>query len=126
MRLDPLVPLETTRIPTMLLQPFIENAIKHGLLKRKGIGVLKMHVRKLGDDQFRVIIEDNGIGIKKSVDLKRKEGSSKTSGGLDIISARVRLCNEREDQGKLSYTITDLSDTAGNPAGTRVEVTFPL
>ncbi len=124
--IDPLFPLDMATIPAMMLQPFVENAIKHGLLKRKGVGVLKLMVRKSGDDYFGVIIEDNGIGRKKAGELQKKVDNIVASGGLDTINTRIRLYNDNEDQGKLSYTITDLFDSSGNPAGTRVEVNFPF
>ena len=124
--IDPLFPLDTATIPAMMLQPFIENAIRQGLLKRKGVGELRLRVRKLEDERYVVIIEDNGIGMKKAGELQKKAGGSIASGGLDTINTRIRLYNDQDDHGKVSYTITDLFNAAGNPAGTRVELTFPL
>ena len=110
----------------MIIQPFVENAIKHGLLKLETKGHLKLQVRKLNGSQYQFIIEDNGIGRKKAAELKKKGGQTHRSKGMEITNTRIRLLNGNGQSGKYTIHITDLYDLSGNPAGTRVEVTFPL
>ena len=124
--IDPDLPLETTMIPPMIIQPFVENAIKHGLLKLETKGHLTLQVRKLNEFQFQFIIEDNGIGRQKANELKKKEGKGHHSKGMEITNTRIRLLNENGLSGKFQITTIDLCDNEGNPNGTRVEVTFPL
>ena len=113
-------------IPPMIIQPFVENAIKHGLLKLETKGHLTLQVRKLNEFQFQFIIEDNGIGRQKANELKKKEGKGHHSKGMEITNTRIRLLNENGLSGKFRIVTIDLTDTNGNPAGTRVEVTLPL
>jgi len=126
MECDEDLPLDTTMIPPMIVQPFVENAIKHGLLKLKVAGVLRILVKKVNENQYRVIIEDNGIGRKKAGELKKKEGLIHNSIGIDITNTRIRLLNESGKTGNFSITMVDLFDAEGNAAGTRVEVNLPL
>jgi len=124
--LDPDLPLDTTMIPPMIIQPFVENAIKHGLLKLKVVGVLRVQVKKLNEIQYQIVIEDNGIGRRKAAELKNSEGKVHNSKGLDITNTRIRLLNANGNTGKFSITTIDLFDAEGHPAGTRIEVNFPL
>lgn len=124
--IDPKLPLEKTMIPPMIIQPFVENAIKHGLLMLETTGHLKVLVNKLDESRYQVTIEDNGIGREKAAELKKKEGEKHRSKGLEITNSRMRLLNENGQTGKFQITTIDLCDNKGNPAGTRVEVTFPL
>ncbi|MBE0648658.1 MAG: histidine kinase [Bacteroidales bacterium] len=124
--IDPQLPLETVMIPPMIIQPFVENAIKHGLLKLEKTGHLKIEVKKLDPDRFQFVIEDNGIGRLRASEMKQYERQSYKSKGLEITNTRMRLLNENSLSGKFEIVTADLTDANGNPAGTRVEVTFPL
>ncbi len=124
--IDPQLPIETTLIPPMIIQPFVENAIKHGLLKLKDAGVLKIVIRKLSDSQYIVVIEDNGIGRQKSAELKQEDGRIHNSKGLELTNARIRLLNEMSRTGKYHIASIDLYHADGSSKGTRIEVTFPI
>ena len=124
--IDPHLQIETTMIPPMIVQPFIENAIKHGLLKLSGIGHLTMKVKKLNETQFVFTIEDNGIGRKKAAEQKQASGSKHNSRGMDITNTRLHLLNMNGHKGLYTIKITDLYDLSGNPRGPRVELAFPI
>ncbi|MFZ4562443.1 MAG: histidine kinase [Bacteroidales bacterium] len=126
MECDEDLPLDTTMIPPMIVQPFVENAIKHGLLKLKVAGVLRILVTKVNENQYRVIIEDNGIGRMRAGELRKNEGLIHNSKGLDITNTRIRLLNENGKTGNFSIKMVDLLDAEGHAAGTRVEVNLPL
>ena len=124
--LDENVPLETTMIPPMIAQPFIENAIKHGLLNMQGNALLKLQIKKVNESQYLFIIEDNGIGRKLADKLKQAEALSHVSKGMEITSTRLKLLNENGHSGQYTLKIIDLFNSEGSPSGTRVEITFPL
>ena len=126
LEIDPELPLETTMIPPMIIQPFIENAIKHGLLRLDKVGTLKLFVKKIDDNQYKFIIEDNGIGRASADEFKKSEGKAHTSKGMEITNTRLRLLNENGRAGEYSVKTSDLINDDGKAAGTRIEVCFPL
>jgi LytS/YehU family sensor histidine kinase len=81
-------------IPPMLIQPYIENAIWHGLRYREEKGMLKVVFQKHVDNGLEVIIEDNGIGRKKSMELKTINQKDKISTGLKNTESRLKIINE--------------------------------
>ena len=107
-------------IPKMLIQIFVENAIKHGLRHKKGQGSLKVTVEKK-DKQKEITIEDNGIGREAS----REHAGESTGLGLLLMEQFYELYKEYY-KIRISHEITDLHDaTTGEPAGTRVVIHIP-
>jgi ligand-binding sensor domain-containing protein len=107
-------------IPSMLIQPYVENAIKHGILPLGGDGSLKIEL--VGQPTFiKCIIEDNGIG-RAAAQLTRRPLHQ--SLGTSITKQRLAAINNLYNSG-LAETITDLTDKAGQAAGTRVEIIIP-
>jgi LytS/YehU family sensor histidine kinase len=111
-------------IPPMLLQPFIENAIWHGLMFKEGNGILTIELKK-ENETLICLITDNGIGRKRSAELKSSLSSNKKSFGMNITASRLQLLNEGLGN-RIGLEITDLLDTAGQSAGTRVVITIPM
>ena len=109
-------------IPPMLTQPFVENAIWHGLMPLKGKGLLKIKFILLGQI-MTISIEDNGIGRKKASQRKRIGGNTPT--GLKNVTERIALLNKTGD-GKINCHIIDLNKPDGTPTGTRVELMIPI
>ncbi len=120
-----IVQADTTEIPSMLIQPYIENAIWHGLLHKETKGRLLLHFKMVGIKRLQVIIEDNGIGRQKAMELKSKQVLKKKSYGMQITADRIDIIN-RIQQMNASVLIEDLKDTAGNAAGTKVIIEIPL
>jgi ligand-binding sensor domain-containing protein len=118
-QLDP----DFTEIPTMILQPFVENAIWHGLLHKKGDGRLSIAFHERAGSLL-CVIEDNGVGRERAV-AQRQQGNEHHSRGLQITRDRLALYNRRFNLDD-TFEIEDLYDDAGQPAGTRVNVWFPL
>jgi ligand-binding sensor domain-containing protein len=108
-------------IPPLLLQPIIENAIWHGLmpLEERG-GLLLLKAKKEGDTVI-ITVEDNGIGRKRSAELKVGKSSHKTSKGIFMTKNRIDLYNNKHTE-KIKTVTTDLIDDNQNPIGTRVEI----
>lgn len=117
--------IEEIEVPTMLLQPFIENSIKHGILnKKEGIGLVKIHFTKK-DDCLQCKIIDNGIGRKESAKIKSLEDTLFESKGVSITKRRIEMLNYNKTKN-VTLTINDLVDNFNNPLGTEVIIFIPL
>lgn len=110
-------------IPPMLIQPFLENAIWHGLLHKESKGKLKIEFQLINNKDLRVIVEDDGIGRARSLEISSQR-KGRVSTGIDLITERISLIN-RLNSTNLSLFITDLYDDARQASGTRVELIFP-
>ena len=122
--IDESLDIYNIEIPFLLLQPYVENAIVHGLRHTEEGG--KVHVKILHDqDHMRCIIEDNGIGRQAAA--KQKEGSitHHRSRGMSVTTQRLEILN-RSKRHKTHAKITDLYDAGQHPAGTRVELFIPI
>jgi ligand-binding sensor domain-containing protein/putative methionine-R-sulfoxide reductase with GAF domain len=109
-------------IPSMILQPYVENALWHGLMHKPDNRHLRIHFKYLSDEAFQSIIEDNGIGRKKSAELKAQQSKAKRhqSMGMQISADRIELLQRQGQHANLK--IFDNSDSDGNASGTRVVV----
>ncbi|MGI9543729.1 MAG: two-component regulator propeller domain-containing protein [Cyclobacteriaceae bacterium] len=111
-------------VPPMILQPYVENAIWHGLMHKEAKGSLLIDL-SLEEKWLRCVIEDNGIGRKKAQKLKSKSATRKKSMGMKITSDRLSLVNHLYNQ-KTKVDVIDLEDANKKPSGTRVIVHIPL
>ncbi len=115
---------EHIRIPSLILQPFIENAIWHGLSSKEGDKILDLTVRKGEQGLLNIEIEDNGIGRERSAEIKSKKTIKNKSVGIDLT--KERLSNYfKSSQKEYQLSIEDLVDPEGDPIGTRVVLTIP-
>lgn len=107
-------------IPPMLLQPFIENAIVHGMKEKKDKGII--HVRFVeSDDYLQCEVEDDGVGRTKSpVDKTHK------SLATSLTNERISYFNEASSEGEYNLQIVDLKDDEGKPRGTKIILKIPL
>ena len=107
------------KVPPLVIQPFVENAIHHGLLnKKESDKQLRIAVRVEGNS-IQYIIEDNGVGRDLSAAYNSLNKPAHQSMGMQLTTERINLFN-RENNGAI--IITDLYDKQNKPAGTRVEV----
>ncbi len=112
-------------IPPMIIQPYIENSIKHGVRDVKN-GFVSISFEMEDEENFICIIEDNGVGRDVASDRQKEyQDKSHRSMGTMITQERLGLFNNSADK-KLSTKTFDLKDTEGNPSGTRVEVRIPV
>jgi len=121
--IDPSIEMSNIQIPPMVLQPYVENAIWHGLMHKKDKGKLTIQVKDVGN-KIQCIIEDNGVGRRKSSEIAKQQPQIKKSMGMQITSDRLKLIREIHDV-KIEVKIVDLEDEHGHAAGTRVVVVFP-
>ncbi len=116
---DEAVMQEDYKVPPLIIQPFVENAILHGIRHRPGNGgVLTINVSRQGE-YLQYLIEDNGVGRDYVKSRIRRENQSY---GIDMSNDRVKLFN---NEATASVHITDLFNN-GQPAGTRVEVLLKI
>lgn len=111
-----------TEIPPMLIQPFIENAIWHGLRYKKEKGQLNLILQKQSSNLL-VIVEDNGIGRKQSKELKTENQKKYKSTGLENVKKRIDLINQIYSKNYL-IEIEDLK-AGQKDSGTRVKILIP-
>jgi len=120
---DKMLDTEYLLIPPMLIQPFVENAILHGIRHLKKQGMMKISFEK--DHLFlKVTIEDNGIGRKQSLEINQKNRLSHHSKGTSITEQRIKLLSEKKSN-KLRVQTFDL-ETDGEVSGTKVILYIPM
>jgi sensor histidine kinase YesM len=107
-------------IPPLLLQPFCENAIWHGLMHKDGGGRLDIEL-SIENDILNCAITDDGIGRQKAEEIKTKSAEKEKSMGLKITTERLALLN-RQKGVHTFYEIEDLLDGEGMSAGTKVNL----
>jgi LytS/YehU family sensor histidine kinase len=118
--IDPLL----YKVPTMLIQPYVENSISHGLMPSEGKGLVKIGL-KLENQYISCTIEDNGIGRDAAQELKKNKEGNHNSLGTQIVTSRLDLVNALYGTN-LKTIYTDLKDINGGPEGTRVEIQIPI
>jgi len=116
------IDIEAYKIPPMLLQPYIENAVWHGLRYKEDKGILEIKITKKRKDEIEITIADNGIGRKKSKALKTENQKKHNSKGLGNIKKRVTILNEMY-KDKVDISIED-NQTDADDVGTKVVVTL--
>ncbi len=118
--IDKAIELNEFQIPPMLLQPYVENAVWHGLRYKKEKGFLKVELKKKNIETIEIIISDNGIGRKKSAALKTDYQKKKKSKGMQNIKQRVAILNQMY-KDKVDVFIEDLYE---DTTGTKVVLTL--
>ena len=112
------------QVPPMILQPYLENSLRHGIRFRKdNDGRISVRVNKLGD-RLICIIEDNGVGRKLAAQYKSNNPIEYQSKGMKLTADRLELINQNI-KNKIEVHIDDIEFENGAPAGTRVTVSFP-
>ncbi|WP_439132121.1 histidine kinase [Polaribacter sp.] len=116
--IDKNINLETIKIPPLILQPFIENAIWHGLSPKEGKKVLRLSILKNKDSFLQILIEDNGIGRKKALELQQQKMIQKKSLGLKLTAERLTIFGNKNNL-KHQITFSDV-DPIKPETGTKV------
>jgi ligand-binding sensor domain-containing protein/putative methionine-R-sulfoxide reductase with GAF domain len=122
LHLDEELESEEILIPSMLLQPFVENALWHGLMHKDGDRQLFISFTKKSEQVFECIVDDNGIGRKQSLELKERQNKTKrhVSRGMDICKDRIDLLQKQGQHASL--VIVDKYNNEGLATGTRVVI----
>ncbi len=115
---------EDVTIPPMLIQPFIENAIQHGIQHKDSMGHIIVRFIVKGN-MLSCEIEDDGVGREKAWEAEYKDKKTHKSLATEIISDRIKLINKKMKQ-KISMNIIDLKSDNNQPLGTKVVLDLPL
>ncbi|MGJ8732801.1 MAG: tetratricopeptide repeat-containing sensor histidine kinase [Cellulophaga sp.] len=119
------VELNQIKIPSLILQPFLENALWHGLSSKQGLKKIDLHISKQ-DEEFVVIsITDNGIGRAASEKIKEAKVLKRKSLGINITKERLKNFS-KDYLNSFKVVFVDLVDEEGNAMGTEVTLTIPI
>ncbi len=113
------------RIPSMIIQPYVENAIKHGLLHKKDDRQLTIRFEMEGPLMLKVMVDDNGVGRKKSEEINARRKERFASFSTQANETRLNLLNTNRKE-KIAITYIDKADEHHLPMGTTVILQIPL
>ncbi|MEM9052650.1 MAG: two-component regulator propeller domain-containing protein [Bacteroidota bacterium] len=122
--IDKGIDVDALNIPAMMLQPFLENSIWHGILPNDKHGEIKIHVQ-VSAEFYEIVIDDNGVGIDTSMSTKSTNREAHVSKGMDLTVNRVRLY---QNMTGLNYEVKgpfERKSATGNTKGTRVMIRIP-
>ncbi|MHC1773871.1 MAG: histidine kinase [Lentimicrobium sp.] len=123
-RVDESLNREETMLPAMLVQPFVENAIDHGIRFKPDKGNIDVHF-KMNGKWLDISVEDNGVGRIKSHELEGNSKKDHASVSTGLIHERLRILNKKSIR-KISLVIIDLYTNNKEASGTRVEIRIPV
>jgi len=124
LQVDESIDTDSINIPPMLAQPFIENAIEHGMKHRASRG--NIHIRFMLEKRWLIFtVEDDGIGRQKAQEIQLRKDKDHKSLATVITLQRIDALN-RKMKRKITLQILDLSDDKGESAGTRVVLRIPV
>lgn len=123
--IDPEIDADNIFIPPLLIQPYIENAIWHGLMQKDEAGTIELNISQPSAEKLHIEITDDGIGREKAKALKSKSALKKKSFGMKITTNRIEAINELY-KIETRVQILDLIDAEGNPAGTKIILEIPI
>lgn len=112
-------------IPPLLLQPFVENAIWHGLMHKEEGGKVEINVTQPHENLLRIEILDDGIGRDKAAEFKSKSATKSKSFGMKVTAERIELINQLYNTST-QVQIVDLKNKNGEATGTKVVVEIPI
>jgi LytS/YehU family sensor histidine kinase len=116
----PKVDVTFVRLPAMIIQPFVENALWHGLIQKKGEKKLLLSF-DVKVNSLICVVKDNGVGRKHTAEVQNSRQIKKQSMGVKITEERLQLL-----ETEASILINDMEDRQGKPCGTEVTITIPL
>ncbi|MCY7356668.1 MAG: histidine kinase [Rudanella sp.] len=112
-------------IPPLLLQPYVENAIWHGLMHKSEGGMVTVEVSQPKDNLLHIEITDDGVGRDRAGVLKSKSAGKHKSFGMQVTADRIRMINQLYNI-QTQAQVVDLVDSFGEPCGTRVILQIPI
>jgi len=124
LEISPELMSEEYHIPSMLIQPYVENAVRHGIRHKESGGRVTIAIAQR-EDSLYCTIEDNGVGRKRALELKRRSGIQHESVGMSTTKERLDILNAGREKS-ISVKVTDLYDMTETPCGTRVELCIPI
>lgn len=121
--IDKAISPNSVLVPPMLMQPYIENAIWHGLLQKENRGKLSIDIHQLNKKTLICVIEDDGIGRKKAEIIKSRKDNKSVSFGMQITQQRLSVADV---DGSIGHVKIDDLETNGEATGTRITLEIPI
>ena len=121
---DPDLEIEDLEVPPLIIQPFVENAIWHGLMHKEDKGHLQIELHRENNTLYCQITDD-GVGRQRAAELKSKSASKSKSLGMQITAHRLELINVLNEKAT-TMEVIDLVDASGQACGTRVLLKIPV
>ena len=118
--LDPTV----DELPSMIVQPFVENAINHGIFHKEGNGKVSVHFSMENEQFIKVIVQDNGIGRARAEEIKKKSLKTHTSRAMQIVQEKLDVLQE-SNNFKVGFEIEDLFNEQNEASGTKATLLLP-
>ncbi len=122
LNIDEKLDLEQIFVPPMLIQPFVENAVLHGVQPKETVGKIAITFQSNKEDQLVCVVEDDGIGRVKSKLLQQNSSVDRKSYSMKITEDRIRLIGNTKGA---TFDVEDMYDDNGNPDGTKVFIILP-
>lgn len=113
--------INNIEIAPLIIQPFVENAIIHGLMPKKENCLIRIEVSKFAEEKLLCVVEDNGVGRQYSEKMKEKSGGTHKSYGMSITRRRLEMLSKISNED-FSVEIIDLYNDENQPEGTRVNI----
>jgi len=124
---EPGLNIAEARLPAMMLQPYVENSIWHGILPMDGSGTVRIEVRKAEGDRLEIRILDNGIGVKHSLEAKASGQGDHISRGIEITKGRADVLRRLElTDIRIKGPEERTDPSTGHTTGTQVLVSLPM
>lgn len=111
-------------VPPMIIQPYVENALRHGLAHKEGHGSIAIHLRRRADDLLCSIVDD-GVGRQRSAEIQRNELRAHRVHGMALTRNRLDVLSRLHRQ-RYHVAVTDLVSDGGSALGTRVDISIPI
>lgn len=119
------VEAEFFKIPPMLIQPYVENAVKHGIMHKENGGTVSVKASVSMNDHLLIAITDDGVGRTKAAEFSQKNKQAHNSFSMEANRQRINNFGA-ESLGESDIQIKDLTDEHGTPSGTQILITLPI
>ncbi len=125
LNIDPALNTNDIMIPNMVIQPYVENAIWHGIMPKSKPGIVDIIISKLDDNYLKICIIDDGVGIKKQTELSDKpvNKNKHKSFGTKLTETRLNLL---ESLSNNTHNVSIINRKSEGESGTKVEIILPL
>lgn len=115
---DPAIDLYNTEIPVMLIQPFVENAILHGIAELKDMGRIEISIKQVNQNQLKICISDNGVGLSDKVNQSSTQSNGK---GMHLTQKRMDLIMQKYRK-EITFEVNDRKQQDASTNGTLVNI----
>lgn len=120
---DDFIDDDESEVPSMILQPIVENAVNHGIFHKKGVGTINIAFRKIDEHSISITVEDDGIGIEAMKEIQKDSFGNYRSKSSQVIRERIKILSESKiSKWKVDYNISDKKSINPSQSGTIVTI----